>query len=423
MKSYNCDLQLHGMFAAGVSKNMAVPVIAEQAKLKGLHVLVTGDIFHKQWFAHLKENVVEEENGVFADKNRNAFFIVGGEVEDKNRIHHLIYLPDFASALSLREKFFSYGNLDCVLCGRPKLNLSAEPIAQKVLEFGGIIGPAHAFTPYTGLYAFFDSAKKAYGEMGEKLLFIELGLSADTDFADTISENHKYSFLSSSDAHSPWPNRIGREFNRIKMKKPDYKNLVKALKEKEEKLIELNAGLNPLEGKYHKTACNNCFTQYELKQAEQFRFLCARCGSQIKRGVRDRIEMLADTKTGVHPAFRPPYLHLLPLAEIIQLSAEVKNVNSQAVQSVWMDFVERFGNEINVLVDVSIKELAEVNTIVAKKIESFRNGLVLYIPGGGGKYGTPIICDSKEEFEKTKKELEQKTFSDPLKGQKSLAEF
>ncbi|MEK6941426.1 MAG: phosphotransferase, partial [archaeon] len=277
--------------------------------------------------------------------------------------------------------------------------------------------------PYTGLYAFYGSAKKAYGKMGGKLLFIELGLSADTDFADTISENHNYAFLSSSDAHSPWPNRIGREFNRIKMRKPDYKNLVKALSERDEKLIELNAGLNPMEGKYHKTACNNCFAQYQLSQAKTFSFRCIKCGAEIKRGVRDRIEMLADTKKGVHPKFRPPYLHLLPLAEIIQLAFGVKSPNAQKVQGKWKDFVERFGNEIRVLVDAPVQELAEVDAGVAKKIEAFRKGLVLYIPGGGGKYGTPIICETKDEMEKKQEEIERYASSDTVKGQKSLREF
>ena len=207
------------------------------------------------------------------------------------------------------------------------------------------------------------------------------------------------------------------------MKKPDFKSLVAALKDREEKLVELNAGLNPMEGKYHKTACNNCFAQYPLEQAKAFSFKCIKCGSQIKRGVRDRIEMLADTKTGVHPKFRPPYIHLLPLAEIIQLAFGMANPNSQKVQSTWKDFIERFGNEIKILVDVKAEELAEVDAAVAKKINSFRNGLVTYIPGGGGKYGTPIICDSIEELLQKQKEIEQNANESELKGQKSLLEF
>src|SRR3989344_4208323 len=240
MKEYNLDLQMHGLYAGGVSKNMTIPVMAEQSKLKGLNVLVTADILHKKWFEHVKKNLEEESNGVYRDLKADCNFIVGGEIEDNKRIHHLFYLPSLESAEELREKFLGKGNLDCILCGRPKLRVTAEEFAQKVDDVGGVFGPAHSFTPYTGIYAFYDSLKNAYGEMHSKLKFIELGLSADTNMADTIKENHSYAFLSSSDAHSPWPNRIGREFNRIKMEKPDFKNLKRAIEERDEKKIVLN---------------------------------------------------------------------------------------------------------------------------------------------------------------------------------------
>lgn len=423
MKEYNSDLQLHGLYAGGVSKQMLIPTMAEQSRLKGIEVLVCADALHKKWFEHLKENLVETQNNVVMDKNQTTYFIIGTEVEDKNRLHHLIYLPSLESAQELREKVLGFGNLDCSMCGRPKLSLYAEQLAEKVHECGGIIGPAHSFTPYTGLYAHFDSVKKAYGKMSEHIYFIELGLSADTALADTIAENHEYTFLSSSDAHSPWPNKLGREFNRIKMQKPNFEGLKKALKDKEEKLVTLNAGLDPREGKYHATACNACYTQYSLEQAQSLSWKCIKCKNQIKRGVRDRIKMLATKPIGSHPHFRPRYMHVIPLAEIIQIALDVKNVNSTAVQSLWKDFVEGFGTEINALVDATEKELSEVHAITAKKIISFRNGWVSYIPGGGGKYGVPFIFDSEKEFLEKKDTLEEKTRQEQIHGQKTLGEF
>jgi len=423
LKEFNCDLQLHGNFAGGTSNKMVIPVMAEQSRLKGIDCIVTADALHEKWMQHTKENIIETENGVYADKNHNTFFIPGTEVEDNKRIHHLIYLPSLESAIELREKTKNHGNLDCSLCGRPRLSLTAEQIAQKVEEVGGITGPAHSFTPYTGLYAHFDSVKTAYGSMTEKILFIELGLSADTDFADTISENHKYAFLSSSDAHSPWPNKLGREFNRIKMAKPDFKSLVKALKERDEKLISLNVGLDPREGKYHKSACNACFAIYSHEQAKSLNWKCLKCKGQIKRGVRDRIEMLSDTPQGVHPVFRPKYLHLLPLSEIIQIALGAKKPNSPAEQSIWKDFVERFGTEIKALIDAPEKELLEVHQIAAKKIISFRNGWTTYIPGGGGKFGQPFIFDSQKEFDEKKDGVAEQGKKDEMKGQKTLNEF
>ena len=423
MKEYNLDLQMHGLYAGGVSKNMTIPVMAEQTKLKGLDVLVTADILHKKWFEHVEKNLEEESNGVYRDLKSDCNFIIGGEIEDNKRIHHLFYLPSLESAQELREKFLGKGNLDCIMCGRPKLRVTAEEFAQSVDDVGGIFGPAHSFTPYTGIYAFFDSLKDAYGSMHSKLEFIELGLSADTNSADRIKENHSYTFLSSSDAHSPWPHRIGREFNRIKMEKPDFKSLKKAISEKEEKLITLNVGLNPKEGKYHCTACNSCFSKYSLKQAEQLKWKCLKCSGAIKRGARDRIEILANVENS-HPSFRPKYIHSLPLAEIIQQAVQTKGINTKAVQSKWKDFVERFDNEIYVLVDATEQELNEVDENIAQKIIAFRKNLVLYIPGGGGDYGKPIICETKEEMEKKKIELKNELagISD-IANQKTLGQF
>ncbi len=402
---------------------MVLPVIAEQSKLKGIEVLATSDILHEKWIEHVKQNLVEIENGVYADKLKNAFFIIGLEVETNDRVHHLVFLPDIASAETLREKVKSRAILDCIMCGRPKLRMNAEEMAKKVEECGGIVGPSHAFTPYTGIYAYNDSIKKAYGSMGNKIKFLELGLSADTYYADMIEENHDFVFFSFSDAHSPWPNRIGREFTRIKMKQPCFKELFKAIDSEKEK-ITLNVGLDPREGKYHATACNNCFQQYSIEQMKSLNGICPQCKGQIKRGVRDRILMLANTPENIHPKFRPPYLHLIPLAEIIQISLDAKDPNKPEVQSLWKNFVERFGNENNALIDAPINELKEVSELVSEKINSFRNKWVFYIPGGGGNYGTPIICNSKEEMEsqknKTEKELKEKS---KFKGQKSLSEF
>jgi len=424
LKEYNLDLQMHGPYAGGVSKNMTIPVMSEQSRLKGLNVLVSADVLHKEWLTHLKRNLEEESNGVYRDLQSKCNFIIGGEIEDNKRIHHLFYLPSLESAQELRQKVEGKGVLDCSMCGRPKLKLSAEEFAQKIIDVGGIFGPAHSFTPYTGIYAFFDSLKTAYGAAHEHLNFIELGLSADTNSADTISENHNYTFLTSSDAHSPWPDKIGREFNRIKMAKPDFKSLKKAIEQRNEKLITLNVGLNPKEGKYHATACSICYTKYSVEQSLDLKWKCIKCNGAIKRGVRDRIAMLANLPTGKHPSFRPPYMHLLPLAEIIQQAVGSKSAQTATVQGKWINIVEKFGNEINVLIDASESELLEADKVIGGKIIAFRKGLVHYIPGGGGMFGKPIICDTQEEFERVAIERKNEIAGiSEISGQKTLGQF
>lgn len=65
-----------------------------------------------------------------------------------------------------------------------------------------------------------------------------------------------------------------------------------------------------------------------------------------------------------------------------------------------------------------------MNADVAAKVNSFRNGFVFYIPGGGGNYGKPIICDSAEDVAKRRKEteIEIRENKSPA-GQKTLGEF
>ena len=308
--------------------------------------------------------------------------------------------------------------------GRPTLKANAETLAERVVNAGGLIGPAHAFTPYFSVYSHFDSVKQCYGKMYEEIKFLELGLSADSYFADLIEENHNFHFLSCSDAHSPWPHRIGREFVCIELKKPNFAELKKAFDSRKEGVFTLNAGLDPREGKYHCTACNKCFQKYSFEDSVKLKWRCPKCRGLIKKGVKDRVMELAKFKEEIHPEFRPPYLHIIPLAEVIKIALGIENVMSVKVQRLWLEFVERFNSEINVLVDAPVVELQELNEPVGRKIESFRKGFVHFIGGGGGNYGTPIICDSKEEFERKKVELKDTLgCSTSFKGQRTLGEF
>ena len=419
----DCDLHLHSPYAGGVSKNMTMQNLGRQAGLKGLALMGTGDILNKEWLEHCRASLYEE-NSCFLEKESRTAFILQTELNDMDRVHHVVFLPDFASVEKLRTALKKFGRLDGKGFGRPTLKANAETLAEKVVDAGGIIGPAHAFTPYFSVYSHFDSVKDCYRSMYCEIKFLELGLSADTGLADLIEENHSFHFLSLSDAHSPWPHRIGREFVRIKMKKPNFPALKKAFEGREPGAFLLNAGLDPREGKYHCTACNKCFQKYSLEDATRLKWRCPKCGGLVKKGVKDRVMELAKFKEEIHPGFRPPYLHMIPLAEIIKIALGIENVMASKVQGQWLDIVECFGAEIRALVDAPIVEIAEINEVVAGKIESFRKGYVHYIGGGGGNYGTPIICDSEEDFERKKIELKDKLdCSASFKGQKTLGEY
>jgi len=126
MKEFNSDLHYHSPYSVGVSKNMRIPIIAEQAKLKGLHFLSSADCLNGNWLKHLKENLVEEENGVFKSKNNSINFVLGTEVQCSDRLHHVIFLPDFNAIEEVRKKFSNHTReLDSVMGGRPRLRLYA----------------------------------------------------------------------------------------------------------------------------------------------------------------------------------------------------------------------------------------------------------------------------------------------------------
>jgi uncharacterized protein (TIGR00375 family) len=287
-------------------------------------------------------------------------------------------------AEQMQEAFAPYcANLSAD--GRPRLHMNGSEIADHVLEAGGLLGPAHAFTPWTGIFAYFRSMAECYQEKADQIRFIELGLSADTDYADRIADLSSKTFLSNSDAHSPRSNKLAREFNQMQLEDFSYQDLMLAIKREGGRRVAMNVGFFPEEGKYNRTACTRCFRQYSLIQKGELMGRCPECGGQIKLGVADRVNLLADYEKPVHPPDRPPYLHIIPLAEIIALALGHKSAMTAGVQKRWSELTAE-KTEIEVLMQADLAELkAEPRVIEA--IQNFRMGRVVVQPGGGGKYG------------------------------------
>jgi len=406
----NTDLHLHGPYAGGVSERMLPQTIAEIAPLKGLQLLGTGDILNENWIKIVQQQLKKTQDEAILEHSNGTKFVLQTEVCDNNRIHHLILFPSFSKVYEVREKFKNFCT-DLDKEGRPSIHLSASEIAEICLEAGCLLGFAHAFTPYFGLYSKHDSYSHAYGDYSNKIHFMELGLSADTNMADRISELHNLTFTSNSDAHSPWPNKLGREFTTFAMKEILFDELGKALKREDGRKAVLNVKFNPLEGKYHKTRCRGCLTFFEPQQAENLNWRCPECGNSIKKGVDFRIQELADLPADNHPEHRPKCLHTIPLSEIIALSMGVKNAWSDKVQAEWKKFVDRFGTEVNTLINVNLEDMADINKDVAEYVGFFREGKIRYVPGGAGVYGKLVPPGQQVEI-KTLNSI-----------QKSLADF
>ncbi len=410
LQTYPADLHIHSRYSGATSVRMILDTIAQQAKLKGLALVGTGDVFHPRWFESIKAELVEVAEGTFEHPRYHTRFILTVEVEDKHRVHHLIFLPDLATIESVREELAKHSS-DINVDGRARVELGAPEIVDIALAHDCLIGPGHAFTPWTSMYKEFDSTQACYGDRASKVRFLELGLSADTSMADRIAELADVTFLSCSDAHSPWPDKLGREFNRFELAEPTYAEIIKAIKRENGRRIVLNVGFDPRLGKYHRSACSRCYKQFELEQAKSARWRCDKCGGWVKKGVWDRVNELADYPEPKHPPHRPSYLRIAPLAEVIALALGEKDAHAPEVQSMWEKLVARFGNEIEVLIDVPAEELANaVGAKIAAVIRAFRGGELRVISGGGGRYGHLEI---PLELAKAQK----------LGGQRTLVEF
>jgi len=378
----NTDLHLHSKYSMASSRRMELPTIAREASKKGMELIGTADCTHPKWLEEIKRVSVSDEE-IRIDE---IYFIPTTEIEDRNRVHHLLILPSISKAEELAERIAPFGNLEAD--GRPSVRLNGNELAEIAKDIGALIGPCHAFTPWTALYGYHDSLKSCYGDMTDYISFLELGLSADSDYADRIQDLHRLTFLSNSDAHSPSTNKLAREFTQFDVPELTFDGLKKAILREQGYKATLNVGFFPEEGKYNRSACIKCYTQYSLPEAVENKWRCPVCGGVIKKGVFDRVNELADFKEPKHPEHRPPYLHLIPLAEIIQMALGHASVQTKGVQTAWNKLIERFGNEVKALIYSEPEDLKVVgDDRIVNAILAFRKGNVIIHPGGGGQYG------------------------------------
>ena len=242
---------------------------------------------------------------------------------------------------------------------------------------GGLIVPAHAFTPHKGIYG--STAPRMADVLDTSLIdAVELGLSSDSSMASYIQELDQLPFLTNSDAHSL--GKIGREYNELQIAHPSFDEFSMALKGQAGRSIKANYGLNPRLGKYHRTYCAACGSIMDEQAMSADR--CPYCGSmKLVQGVLDRILAIADRESPHVPEFRPPYHYQVPLEFIPGLG-----------KAKLRQLLEHFGTEMNVLHRTSEEELASVvGPVLASLIVAARNGRLELSSGGGEPMARSLV--------------------------------
>ena len=314
---------------------------------------------------------------IYKDK---VCILLGSEVETSEvsrngkcgAAHNVCFFPHLEDIKAFSREMSTH--IKNITLSTQRSNVSGYELIDIVEKYNGILIPAHCFTPFKSYYGnCVDKMKDIFKEKFDKIFAIELGLSADTMLADTISELEDKTFVTNSDAHS-LP-KIAREYNKMIVEDISFKEVVKALKGEDGRKVLCNYGLDPRLGKYHRTFCDECNQVIETKEPVS---VCPKCGSQkVTFGVFDRIELIKDKKESKSPANRPPYIYQVPLTFIPGLGA--KTIDK---------LLDKFGTEMTILHKLSQDDLeAVVGEKVAKEIILAREGQMKLQAGGGGTYG------------------------------------
>jgi len=384
------DLHIHSKYSRATSPDMDIEHLAQWAPRKGIKLLGTGDFTHPAWFQELKSKLKEENNGIY--RFDDTYFMLTAEVcnifswQGKvKKIHTLILSPNFSEVAKINEQLQKFGNLNSD--GRPILDLETYrmvEIIKKVSPASGLI-PAHIWTPHFSLFGAnsgFDKIQDCFKEYSESILALETGLSSDPPMNRRLSHLDKFSLVSNSDAHSPA--RLGREANCFTCKM-DYQEITQAIKTGNKFLHTLE--FFPQEGKYHFDGHRKCGVRMHPQEAVKNGNICPLCRRSLTVGVLHRVEELADRRIEEIPASFTPFKYLIPLEEIIA-DAQGVGRDSQQVRNKYLSLVERWGGELEILLNLSEEEIRDnFPPEIGLRILAVREGKVVIKEGYDGVYG------------------------------------
>ncbi len=400
---------------------MNLEEITRYAAIKGLGLLGTGDALHPGWFKELNERLEEiDDTGIYRVKSSesSAYFIFQTEVatvhqyrEKFRRIHHVILMPSKDVSAQLADRLSTYGDL--ASDGRPVLTITPAELVDIILETEKrcLIFPAHAWTPWWSVFGSFsgvDSLEEAYEDRVKDIHALETGLSSDPPMNWRVSSLDRLTLVSASDAHSPYPFRLGREAVAFELDRLTYEEVTDAIRKKDRNRIIMTVEVPPAYGKYHWSGHRNCNVgPLSPEEAKSIGYKCSVCGKKLTKGVDDRVNELADRPPNYIPEGSIGFKYAIPLQELIAASEGVSLESEHKLMSskIWKEYariISALGDEFRIMFEVSEEELRNAMTPqLVNLIMAVRQNKIKIIPGFDGVYGR-IIFGTEEKMEERK---------------------
>ena len=415
------DLHIHSKYSRACSRDLELPKIAEACEKRGIDIVSTGDFTHPGWFKHIKDNLVEDREGVYKlvntspqpspYKGEGVRFILGTELscikkhKDKTRrIHVCVFAPSIEVVEKFNNQLEELG-FNLKSDGRPILGLTVKELLEIMLSVDKrmIMIPAHAWTPWFGIFGSkggYDSLEEAFEELAPQIFAIETGLSSDPIMNWRWSKLDKIALISNSDAHSTA--KLGREANVLEFsseKDISYDKVFDIIRKTKTSFGEFKYTIEffPEEGKYHFDGHATCEFSCSPKETKKLGGLCPKCKKPLVIGVMNRVEELADKNEDNLVVNRVPYKSLVPLPEIIADATGV-GVNSKSVQKIYNELLKNLGTEFDILLNASLEKIENNSSeIISKAAGRVRDGKIYVRPGYDGIFGVVKVFEEKQK--------------------------
>ncbi len=403
------DLHIHSRFSRACSKDLNLKNIELACRIKGVDIIVTGDITHPAWLKEVKSELEPLGNGFFKLKNSDGKikFVLGTELsciykrKEKTRRIHINFLAPSLSSVDKLIFVLEEQGFNLKSDGRPILGLDVEELVKICLDIDEdfFIFPAHIWTPWFSMFGSksgFDSAEECFGEMTKYIYAIETGLSSDPAMNWRVSDLDKFSIISNSDAHSL--QNIGREANIFDLDEISYKSMCDAIKSRDKSKFLKTIEFYPEEGMYHFDGHRNCEYSSHPKDTFKLNGICPKCKRKLTVGVLNRVEELADREEGFYDEKFTPFVRLVGLDKIIAEAFGLKSRKSKKVISEYNKLIQKVGSELYILLDAPIDVLKQATTDkIVEGIELVRQGKVFVKPGFDGQYGVVKVFNEENK--------------------------